>query len=369
MKSQPTSVAPTGKIEWINLLRIIAMFLVIAGHATYNTIYTPYGGMSHPSPSALCLTESRLLILTSFIYTFHMPLFIAISGACFSLSFHKISSLKALFVKKYKRLIIPFLLTTTFVAIPTKFISGYYSESTNIIKDMILGQYLIMGNTHLWYCVALFFCFPAFMLIEPIHRKCPIIFWALLIILKYISYIMPSNVLAIQDMFGKLIFFAVGFYGLRYINDVKPTLLKVIGLFVLQLLIFYNSFRFWPFGLYGSGLFGLLAAVCGIVAFCMLSKWILTLPQNICRFISNSKLYHFMDKYNYELYLFGDPINYVLVAIFFSIPGFDLFTNDVHSIIAFVSRIIASFVFSGFVILLRNSILKLWHSKLTIWQH
>jgi hypothetical protein len=298
-----------------------------------------------------------------------MPLFIAISGACFSLSFQKISSLKALFIKKVKRLIIPFLLTTTFVAIPTKFISGYYSESTNIIKDMILGQYLIMGNSHLWYCVALFLCFPAFMLIEPIHRKSPIIFWALLIIIKYMSYIIHFNVLAIPDMFDKLIYFAIGFYGWRYINDVKPTLLKVIGLFVIQFFIFYNAFRFWFLGICGVILFSILKAVCGMVTFCMLSKWILTIPQNKRRYFSNSKFYHFMDKYNYELYLFGDPINYVLVAIFFSIPGFDLFTNNTHSIIAFVSRIIASFVFTAFVILLRNSITRLWHSTSTIKQH
>lgn len=65
-----------------DLLRVIATILVVVGHCTYFKICTNYGGCDY---SYLFINESYAFKIinkmTEFIYIFHMPLFIALSGA------------------------------------------------------------------------------------------------------------------------------------------------------------------------------------------------------------------------------------------------------------------------------------------------
>ena len=44
-------------------------------------------------------------------------------------------------------------------SVPIKFISGYFNQSNDIVKDIFVGQILIQGNTHLWYLLTLFAIF------------------------------------------------------------------------------------------------------------------------------------------------------------------------------------------------------------------
>ena len=62
-----------------------------------------------------------------------------------------------LFIKnKFRRLLLPFLLTAVFVSIPLKYFSGYWEKSNGLIGDIIIGQLLLQGNTHLWFLPTLF---------------------------------------------------------------------------------------------------------------------------------------------------------------------------------------------------------------------
>ena len=102
---------------------------------------TPYGGVdyfSDISPTDYSFGEKLLCMMVSFIYTFHMPLFMMLGGACFSLTIHKVTGLKAFVSNKARRLLVPFLFTTLLLSVPLKYMSGYYSESANVLEDIVL---------------------------------------------------------------------------------------------------------------------------------------------------------------------------------------------------------------------------------------
>lgn len=90
-----------------------------------------------------------------------MPLFIALSGALYKKSLDKgrYSTFVELLNKKSKSLLIPFGAVTVLYSVPIKFISGYFNQSNDIVKDIFVGQILIQGNTHLWYLLTLFAIF------------------------------------------------------------------------------------------------------------------------------------------------------------------------------------------------------------------
>jgi hypothetical protein len=52
-------------------------------------------------------------------------------------------------LEKGKRLLIPFFAVGIFCSFPLKLVSGYYNNSTSILKDFIVGQLLVQGNTYL----------------------------------------------------------------------------------------------------------------------------------------------------------------------------------------------------------------------------
>ena len=56
-------------------------------------------------------------------------------------------------------MLIPFGAVTVLYSVPIKFISGYFNQSNDIVKDIFVGQILIQGNTHLWYLLTLFAIF------------------------------------------------------------------------------------------------------------------------------------------------------------------------------------------------------------------
>ena len=153
---------PNKHIFWIDDARTLAMLLVIIGHCGYTDIMTPFGGISYyggNAPSMLSLGWKLLNLMVAFVYGFHVPLFMVISGACFSLTIHKVIRFKSFVCNKASKLLLPFFFTTLFLAVPLKYLSGYYSGSSDVLRDIFLGQFLLMGNSHLWFVVSLFWIF------------------------------------------------------------------------------------------------------------------------------------------------------------------------------------------------------------------
>ncbi len=78
------------RIEWVDTAKTITMLLVIIGHCNYYYIMTSYGGVDYRTDIGHVSIACKILDhIVNFIYTFHMPLFMALSGMLFSFSMKK----------------------------------------------------------------------------------------------------------------------------------------------------------------------------------------------------------------------------------------------------------------------------------------
>ena len=214
-------------IEWIDDAKTLTMLLVIIGHCTYYTIMTPYGGVSHfedvPS-SEVSIMWKLLGAMVGFIYTFHMPLFMLLSGACFSLSMRRDVKFKALLQNKAKRLLVPFLYTTLLVSIPLKYFSGYYDASSNVFHDIIFGQFLLMGNSHLWFVFSLFWIFILYYVLHGLRVTDKKWFLPFLVVLSLAATYLGRKGFAFLGLTASmhyLLFFAIGFKYLHRLDSAK----------------------------------------------------------------------------------------------------------------------------------------------------
>ncbi|MDE6247381.1 MAG: acyltransferase [Muribaculaceae bacterium] len=345
------------RIEWLDLLKVLAMILVIIGHSSYTTIMTKYGGVEHTPTSGFNPVFSGINKFVAFIYTFHMPLFMAISGALFSLGFNKIESIKDLAKAKGIRLLIPFIVTATVVAIPIKLLSGYWDNSAHAVSDILVGQYLLFGNSHLWYVVSLFWIFLTFYLIYPLFNKSPIMVWGTLIILS-ISSVLITPGFGLNGWSKHLLYFSIGFFSLDWCMNFNPKWKLFGGSLIVQVF----SYTYLYSGIhnnYARAVMAIIFALWGMVNMLMFCK--LLFAQNTR--LVNSRFYKWLNKYSYELYLYSDPINYVMIFIFFGISTFDVFVNPGDSIIFFLTRIIANFLFAAIVIYLFNAMGRLYRNN------
>lgn len=345
------TLAYANKIEWIDALKVVTMILVIIGHSSYLAINTPYGGtpysnVAYDHPSLLY----RLIgAFVTFIYSFHMPLFMAISGMCFNFSMRKNPSWSFVLYGKAKRLLLPFILVTLFYSVPIKYFSGYYDDSENVFYDIFMGQILLLGNSHLWYVMSLFWIFLAYYFIERSHIKKNSAFWLVLIGISWIGkhYEASFNLLGLAAAMKHLFFFALG-YNLFYKLDnytpknlFKP-IIGLLGAFVLQRLSFMVDNNNITNKLLAYSLFTIISVIGG-------SSTSLIIKYLQCRIV-NMPSYEIFKKYTYELYLYSDPLNYIIIAITFALWGAEAYQSNTMSIGLFAFRIIATTV-GAFVVI------------------
>lgn len=132
-----------------DILKALAILLVVFGHITIL-----YNQNLHPEIDTVFLEKVTLAI-----YIFHMPLFMAISGAIYQIGFSKGKYLefKKFVHSKLRRIIVPYICIGLFVLIPTLVICnkemGFLQPS--IYWKMLFG----IDNRHLWFLLALFWIF------------------------------------------------------------------------------------------------------------------------------------------------------------------------------------------------------------------
>lgn len=81
------------RVEWLDTVKFFAMWMVICGHFIQNGSY-------HPTPADW--KEDPVFL---FIYSFHMPLFVMLSGIFFSSALK--SGFKVIAIRKFRQLMIP----------------------------------------------------------------------------------------------------------------------------------------------------------------------------------------------------------------------------------------------------------------------
>ena len=245
------------RIEWIDIARGLGIIFTIYGHQGFD-------------------------LLTSWIYSFHMPLFFFLSGYLFSGETDVITFLK----KKIKSLIIPYF----FLGIPmiVAYIIQYDVYSWDGIMDLLFQFIYQQRFLTIWFITCLFVLNIVYYFINKFFKNTIIkLFIALVSLLAgfinytYFSIILPWNA---DVCFMALIFFMCGHLckNSTKINNIDFSNKRVfIACFVFALLSLTSSMgNFFLFGtcldMYSNVYLSLplvyFSAFCGIGFVCTLSK-------------------------------------------------------------------------------------------------
>ena len=135
-----------------DILKVFTTFLVVFAHAS--RMYTGQGVVTPLNGSAI------LMHCTWFIYSFHMPLYMCVTGMVYGLCIDDLGKYANTidFIKsKVKRLIIPYLFWGIFYVAPI--IIGFGFNKQSYAKYCIDGILLANDSRHLWFILTLFFIF------------------------------------------------------------------------------------------------------------------------------------------------------------------------------------------------------------------
>ena len=120
-----------GRSEWIDMLKGIAIFLVVLGHMSYT---------------------ADAVFIKNLIYSFHMPLFFILAGCTSSISMNKSNSIPCFIKKRCISVLLPY--------ISWLFLYGFFFTSS--VEDIVNYDFenvihtLIYGSVSNWFLICLF---------------------------------------------------------------------------------------------------------------------------------------------------------------------------------------------------------------------
>lgn len=318
------------KIKIYQYLRGVVILLVLLGHSLYMAAGSKYGGLSFfdlIQGDEAMKVNNGLQLFVDMIYGFHMPLFMMLSGAVYMYTRKEINTIKevgAFISKKAKRLLIPFVLVTIFWQIPLKYISGYF---TNGIKDAILGQLLLFGNSHLWFIVVLFIIFVVVAFIEyfNISRISIVIAIACFIM----GYFVEGNMMLLSLQYGIWFFLGAVFekYVRPRIENGKLFPLKGLLAGIVYVVVFFIGKHYFYEGFFQY----VYTIITGIVGSLFIMYVALVLEK------MNWSIFEKIGDISFDLYLYSDSLNYVILLIFSKYFP-ELYTTGLGVFAAYVMR-------------------------------
>lgn len=205
----------------IEIVRAIAIILVVIGHY---------------SPDNAPLWYDSLL---KFIYSFHMPVFLFISGFIY-IATKKDESYLSFLSKKVKRLLIPYFSTSVIIISIKLFSQGNaYLENPVTLNSYFEIFYLPAAGYFLWFIIALWWMF----VITPLFktRKQRFYLFLISIIIAYLPF-EPTHILCVNEFKRMFIYFMLG----ATVYDYKEYLNSIINRFSNSFipLIFFIVFEY-----------------------------------------------------------------------------------------------------------------------------
>ena len=140
------------RLEVLDLMQGIAMLWVLIGHHLLPIMPSGYSSFQY------------------YIYSFHMPLFIAISGFLIAYSYKNLPY-KAYVWKRFKKFFVPYFWVGMTISVLAGFSQGWESFLMNVM-DLVIAP-LQSEATFLWYIYLLFFLYALYPVIHRISRLYP----------------------------------------------------------------------------------------------------------------------------------------------------------------------------------------------------
>lgn len=198
----------------IAFLQVFGILLVVLGHSTNN------GGIP---------------FLSKWIYSFHMPLFIFISGFLFYLTTKDIYNLNLYnFInKKFKRLILPYIIISSIAYLPKVFLSKFAQRGIDLSMGSYLHSLLYPWDNVIrffWFLPTLFFIMIiVVILLKVTKNRLHIVFYFSVIFSFIVLNFIDIEIFNINGIFNYMLFFCLGMMYCKYKETVNKILEKNIG--------------------------------------------------------------------------------------------------------------------------------------------
>ncbi|MBQ7202005.1 acyltransferase family protein [Candidatus Saccharibacteria bacterium] len=254
------------RVAYIDILRAIAIILVIIGHISYPGFTTA--------------------IYKKLIYSFHIPLFFFVSGLSMSFTKYKGLNLKENLKKRFLRIYLPFLIWAILFTLPV--------ISLESIPNVLYGTHetlFISSHSSLWYLPVLFISTVLMdLLLYWIKNKTklktyyfliPILAIAILCSVEPLGPILNGLPLGINIVPMALFFILLGHSYQNEYNRKKPSILISLPIIIALCAVIYyfginNNINYASMAenRYGNIFYFLMTAISGIVV-CLLLTFII----------------------------------------------------------------------------------------------
>lgn len=185
----------TERMEYISTSRIIGILLVVFGHSYPFDVHIP----------------QYLWKIYNFIYLFHMPLFIFISGY---LATRSPCAPKEYIVKRAWRLLIPYFSLSLIAFVPKMLVQNYLSDSVEFSLAWLVRSELVPRENvwgHFWY-IPVIFAFGVFFALcgSALRKNKKALF--LTLIFSYALLYLPNTTdwFALEDIRKNLFYYVLG---------------------------------------------------------------------------------------------------------------------------------------------------------------
>lgn len=271
----------------LDVMKFIGIILVVAGHVT--RMYTPQGLIT-------TIEHNRMLeFITNVIYSFHMPMFVFVSGMTLAFVSARKSSYHAFwpFVRnKAKRLMIPYFVFALFWVLPFMVGYGFRDFKTYLLNGIILS----LDCRHLWYVWMLFNVFILFYMLRTIVERFRIPRYYIMIasLLLYIGEAIGGGKLPyfqIDSMLEYQFWFILGYMTMIYRQETR------IMIPISIIIGFVSAYFYAPISLF---------------TFALIGVWLTYLLAQRIRGITENKTINKIVKNSFGIYLFHPIIIYAL---------------------------------------------------------
>lgn len=348
------------RVEWLDTAKMLTMILVVVGHSFYTKNTAGFGAIGTDvtvdgRPGWVAWISYAVLA----IYTFHMPAFFMLSGVSMAIA-RPVKSFRDLAARKARRLLVPFVFVTLLYVVPLRVASGMYDHHEYPFLMGLLGNMTLMDASHLWFLPALFAVTLLFYaMVRYVYPRSRILFWTLMAGMEvvylsswFIKDDLPGIVLLLISWSRMPLFYAIGYFGWERLERLRlswPWVLLSWALFSAALVLVYRRLD------YSLPTFcELFFTVWGVV-----NLVLTTHAARRIRYVREGALTRSLTENGYDIYLYSDTVNYLIIAASIVVWGYDWMFGGFYACHV-LARVVLQFLWAYLVIYAIGLVVKLW---------
>ena len=295
---------------WVDYTKLFACFLVVIGHLLQGL-----------NKANISWNENLYYYINSYIYIFHMPLFMCLSGYLYG-KYTKINT-KREYLQFVKKKLINLGVPYFIFYLAYVFINMMFSSSVNSQKGIqdILN---IFTNpiSPFWFLYTLFFIFLLIPIIEKIFKNNVKVLGTVFIVLHIVSIFFDTHIYAINTFLQYGIYFYLGVLLTKNtFKDIKIGKALINFIFFTAITIAYcvtvkNSFINNEI----KNIIKFILAVYGIFASIAIIK-------SISEQLKNIKIYNELSKYTFSIYLMHTTFSAGIRIVLFKLGIYNFYIN------------------------------------------